>query len=83
MQVAILTVIGKEAREVYSTFNDSENDGDAKKIKPVLKKFGEYCEQRKIILFERFNRGNVPHSATIVADNCNFEEITLKYCAID
>lgn len=55
VQVAtLLTVIGEEAREVYATFNDWENDGDDKKIKPVLKKFGEYCEPRGNIPFERF-----------------------------
>ena len=47
-------MIGEEAREVYATFNDWENDGDDKKIKPVLKKFGEYCEPRGNIPFERF-----------------------------
>ena len=54
----LLTVIGEEAREVYSTFNDWAEDGDDKKIKPVLKKFGDYCEPRKNIPFERykFNR---------------------------
>ena len=59
VQVAtLLTVIGEEAREVYSTFNDWAEDGDDKKIKPVLKKFGDYCEPRKNIPFERyeFNR---------------------------
>ena len=55
VQVAtLLTVIGEEAREVYATLNDWENDGDEKKIKPVLKKFGEYCEPRKNVPFERF-----------------------------
>ena len=39
VQVAtLLTAIGEESREVYATFNDWENDGDEKKIKPVLKK---------------------------------------------
>ena len=88
MQVAtILTVIGKEAREVYATFNDWENDGDDKKITPVLKKFGEYCEPRKNIPFERFkfNRRMQEPGETYdqyrtalqkLADSCNFEEIT-------
>ena len=59
VQVAtVLTVIGEEAREVYSTFNNWAEDGDDKKIKPVLKTFGDYCEPRKNISFERykFNR---------------------------
>ena len=55
VQVAtLLTVIGEEPCEVYSTFNDWANDGDDKKIKPVLKKFREYYEPRKNIPFERF-----------------------------
>ena len=52
--ITLLTVIREEAREVYATLNDWENDGDEKKIKPVLEKFGEYCEQRKNVPFERF-----------------------------
>ena len=88
VQVAtLLTVIGEEAREVYSTFNDWEKDGDDKKIKPVLKKFGEYCEPRKNIPFERFkfNRRMQEPGETYdlyrtalrkLADSCNFEEIT-------
>ena len=58
VQVAtLLTVIGEEAREVYSTFNDW-GEGEDKKINPVLKKLGDYCEPRKNIPFERykFNR---------------------------
>ena len=38
VQVAtLLTVIGEEAREVYSTFTGWENAGDSKKIAPVSK----------------------------------------------
>ena len=58
IQVATLTVIGEEAREVYATFTDWA-DADAKtKIKPVLEKFEAYCKPRKNIPFERyrFNR---------------------------
>ena len=88
VQVAtLLTVIGEEAREVYATFNDWENDGDEKKIKPVLKKFGEYCEPCKNVPFERFkfNRRVQEPGETYdqyrtalrkLADSCNFEEIT-------
>ena len=88
VQVAtLLTVIGEEAREVYATFNDWEDDGDEKKIKPVLKKFGEYCEPRKNVPFERFkfNRRVQEPGETYdqyrtalrkLADSCNFEEIT-------
>lgn len=88
VQVAtLLTVIGEEAREVYSTFNDWDAEGDEKKIKPVLKKFGEYCEPRKNIPFERFkfNRRVQEPGETYdqyrtalrkLADGCDFEAIT-------
>ncbi|EDO27292.1 predicted protein [Nematostella vectensis] len=46
VQVAtLLTVIGEEAREVYSTFTLTEGETD--KIEPVIKKFAEYCQPRK------------------------------------
>ena len=35
----LLTVIGEEAREVYSTLNGWENAEDGKKIAPVLQQF--------------------------------------------
>ena len=39
IQVAtLLTIIGEEARDVYSTFTDWNEEGDDKKIAPVLKK---------------------------------------------
>ena len=74
---------------MYATFNDWENDGDEKKIKPVLKKFGEYCEPCKNVPFERFkfnHRVQEPGETydqcrTVLrklADSCNFEEITLE-----
>ena len=59
IQVAtLLTVIGEEAREVFSTFSWTSAD-DSAKIKPVLKKFEEYCQLCKNVPFERyrFNRG--------------------------
>ena len=58
VQVAtLLTVIGEDARTVYSTFSWSSED-DAKKIDEVIKKFAEYCQPRKNIPFKRykFNR---------------------------
>ena len=78
-------MIDEEAREVYATFNDWGNDGDDKKIKPVLKKFGEYCEPRKNIPLERFkfNRRMQDPGETYdqylkalrkLADSCNFDE---------
>ena len=59
IQVAtLLTVIGEEVREVFSTFTDWTNKGDKAKIIPVLAKFEAYCQPRKNIPFERyrFNR---------------------------
>ena len=58
-QVAtLLTVIGEEARDVYSTFTDWAEEGDQDKISPVLQKFATYCQPRKNVPFERyrFNR---------------------------
>ena len=60
VQVAtLLTVVGEEAREVFSTFSNWEHDGDEGKIGPVLEKFEKYCQPRKHVPFERyrFNRG--------------------------
>ena len=54
VQVAtLLTIIGEDAREVYSTF-DWENEGDEVKMELVLKKFSDYCEPRKNVPFERY-----------------------------
>ena len=80
VQVAtLLTVIGEEAREVYATFNDWENDGDEKTMKPVLKKFEEYCESRKNVPFERFKfnlKCKSPGKPTIsTAQRCESEPI--------
>ena len=55
VQVAtLLTVIGEDGREVYSTFRDWAQDGDDRRILPVLRKFAEYCQPRKNVLFERY-----------------------------
>ena len=44
VQVAtLLTVIGKEAHDVFSTFTDLAEEADASRIDPVLKKFSQYC----------------------------------------
>ena len=59
VQVAtLLTVIGEEARDMYSTFTGWEDEGDKAKIKAVLAKCAQYCQPRKNIPFERyrFNR---------------------------
>ena len=55
MQVAtLLTVIGEDGREVYSTFRDWAQDGADRRILPVLRKFAEYCQPRKNVPFERY-----------------------------
>ena len=50
----LLTVIGEDGREVYSTFRDWAQDGDDRRIMPVLRKFAEYCQPRKNVPFERY-----------------------------
>ena len=53
VQVAtLLTVIGDEGREIYSTF--TWDDVDADEIEPGLTKFAKYCQPRKNIPFERY-----------------------------
>ena len=54
VQVAtLLTIIGEDARDVFSTFTWANAD-EGKKIKPVLEQFAEYCEPSKNIPFERY-----------------------------
>ena len=54
VQVAtLLTVIGEEARDVYSTF-DWFDEADKNKIAPVLQQFADYCQPRKNVPFERY-----------------------------
>ena len=50
----VVTVIGEDGREVYSTFRDWAQDGDDRRILPVLRKFAEYCQPRKNVPFERY-----------------------------
>ena len=87
IQVAtLLTVIGEEARDVFSTFNDWTDEGDSEKIQQVLEKFGEYCEPRKNIPFERykFHRRNQEPGESYdqyrtalrkLAESCEFDKI--------
>ena len=87
-QVAtLLTVIGEEAREVFSTFSGWEHDGDETKIVPVLAKFEAYCQPRRNIPFERYHfnrRAQEPgetydHYRTSlrkIAESCDFASIT-------
>ena len=50
--VTLLTVIGEDARDVFSTFHWSD-EGDKNKITPVLQQFADYCQPRKNVPFER------------------------------
>ena len=86
VQVAtLLTVIGEEAREVYSTFSGWENDGDYAKIGPVLEKFERYCQpismclSRGIILIAACKKLGSHMTCTALrklAERCDFERIT-------
>ena len=87
-QVAtLLTIIGEEARDVYSTFTRWASDAEKTKMDPVLTKFAEYCEPRKNVPFERyrFNRRAQDHGETYnqyktalrkLAEGCEFGTIT-------
>ena len=88
IQVAtLLTVIGEEAREVYSTFTDWESEGDNEKIEPVLTKFATYCKPQQNVPFERyrFNRrvqepgesyDQYRTALRKLAEGCSFNTIT-------
>ena len=88
VQVAtLLTVIGEEARDVYSTFTDWAEEGDQDKISPVLQKFATYCQPRKNVPFERyrFNRRTQDVGESYdqyktalrkLAEGCEFDTIT-------
>ena len=88
VQVAtLLTVIGEEAREVFSTFSGWAHDGDEEKIAPVIAKFEQYCQPRRNIPFERyrFNRRSQESGETYdqyrtslrkIAENCDFRSIS-------
>ena len=88
IQVAtLLIVIGEEAREVISTFNDWARAGDETKIEPVLQKFEQYCEPHRNVPFERyqFNRRVQEAGETYdqfrtalrkLAEGCDFQTIS-------
>ena len=88
VQVAtLLTVIGEDGREVHSTFRDWAQDGDDRRILPVLKKFAEYCQPRKNVPFERykFNKrmqesgepyGQYKTALRKLSEACEFDTIT-------
>ena len=53
VQIAtLLTVIGAEARKVFSTFTFGEGNRD--RIQPVLESFAAYCQPLKNVPFERY-----------------------------
>ena len=88
VQVATLvTVIGEEARDMYSTFTDRAAEGDDNKIAPVLQKFAEYCQPRKNVPFERYRFNCRTQEAgesydqyktapRKLAEGCDFDTIT-------
>jgi len=87
IQVAtLLTVIGEDAREVFSTFTWA-NEGDDAKIAIVLQKFEQYCRPRRNVPFERycFNRRMQEDGETYeqyrtalrkLSQTCEFNSIT-------
>ena len=86
VQIAtLLTVIGAEARKVFSTFTFGEGDRD--RIQPVLESFVAYCEPLKNVPFERYRfysrmqeaGESYDHYQTVLrqlTDRCEFETIT-------
>ena len=87
IQVAtLLTVIGEEARDVYSTFDWSDK-GNKSKIEPVLQQFADYCQPRKNVPFERYRFNKRAQEAgesydqyktalRKLAEGCEFHTIT-------
>ena len=88
VQVAtLLTVIGDDGREVYSTLRDWAHDGDDRRILPVLRKFADYCQPRKNVPFERYKFNKRPqesgesyeqYKTTLhkLSEACEFDTIT-------
>ncbi|XP_020616010.1 uncharacterized protein LOC110054021 [Orbicella faveolata] len=86
VQIAtLLTVIGAEARKVFSTFTFGEDDRD--RIQPVLESFAAYWQPLKNVPFERYKfysrmqeaGESYDHYRTVLrklADRCEFEAIT-------
>ena len=86
VQIAtLLTVIGAEARKVFSTFTFDGDNGD--RIQPVLESFAVYCQPLKNVPFERYKFYSRKQEAgesydlyrtalRQLADRCEFETIT-------
>ena len=88
VQVAtLLTVIGEDARDVYSTF-DWDDKANKNKIEPVLQQFANYCQPCKNIPFERYHFNKRAQEAweslhpetalRKLAEGCEFDTITPK-----
>ena len=87
VQVAtLLTMIGEDARDVYSTF-DWSDEGDKTKMTPVLQQFADYCQPRKNVPFERYRFNKRAQEAgesydqyktalRKLAEGCEFHTIT-------
>lgn len=78
----LLSVVGKDALEVYNTFTWTRSS-DAFKLKEVMKKFEEYCTPRKNLTYERYKfntRNQLPTESVdefvtelkTLASNCDF-----------
>ena len=88
VQVAmLLTIIGEEAKDVFSTFTDWADEDSSAKIAPVLQKFVEYCQPRKNVPFEwyQFNKrvqeagesyDQYKTALRKLAKGCDFDSIT-------
>ena len=86
VQIAtLLTVIGAEARNVFSTFTVGDDNRDRRQ--PVLESFSAYYQPLKNVPFERYKfysrvqegRKSHDHYRTTLrqlADRCEFETMT-------
>ena len=82
----LLTVIGEDTRDVYSTFN-WDDEANKNKIELVLQQFANYCQPRKNIPFERYRFNKRAQEAgesydqyktalRKLAEGCEFDTIT-------
>ena len=56
IQGAMLSPVTVEKpRDVFSTFKDWDEEGDAARIEPMLMKFPHYCQPCKNVPFERYH----------------------------
>ena len=94
VQVAtLLTVIGEDARDVYSTF-DWADEANRNKTEPVLQQFANYCQPHRNIPFERYRFKKWAQEASEshnqyktalrkLAEGCEFNTITPKEILCD